>query len=242
MISRRMTPRKCTSSASLVLVVLLALVLLVPPPIVQAAWTFTIPPYDEECFLFRTPTTLKSLKMLVGNYELVEDDGVNADPLLVYIMEASQTQTILYRSTPGEPTGSFRVPVKPGHGYWMCLQNSAHAPDNQDTEPEHPDHKTRLVGFTYRLQELHEKPAPLAFTEENKDEWMEKSMQVENEIKTLVNHHEYLQMREAKHRFVVEQTFSSLMFWSLAEAMLVILGAVGQVMYFRRFLEQKRYL
>lgn len=234
-------PRQCASFA-IMSVLLLAFVFLVPPPIVQAAWTFSIPPYDEECFLFRTPTTLKSLKLLVGNYELVEDDGVNADPLLVYVMEASQNQNIIYRSVPGEPTGSFRVPVKPGLGYWMCLQNSAHAPDNQDTEPEHPDHKTRMVGFTYRLQEVYEKPAPLAFTEDNRSEWMEKSAQVETEIKTLVNHHEYLTMREAKHRFVVEQTFTAILFWSLAEAALVILGAVGQVMYFRRFLEKKRYL
>ena len=221
---------------------LLALALL--PTGIESAWTFTIGPYDEECFLFRTPTTLKSVKILAGNYELVEDGGGgrNADPLLVYVMEASEKQTILYRSVPGEPIGLFRVPVKPGSGYWMCLQNSAHAPDNAEQEQEHPDHKPRMVGFTYTLQEIYEKPPPLAFSEENTVEWLEKSSLVEHELKTLVNHHEYLQMREAKHRFVVEQTFSALLFWSVLEALLVILGAVSQVMYFRRFLERKRYL
>lgn len=230
----------CPSSLALALLLTLALL----PTRTESAWTFTIAPYDEECFLFRAPTAFKSVKMLTGNFELVEDGGGgrNADPLLVYVMEASQSQAILYRSVPGEPTGSFRVPVHPGSGYWMCLQNSAHAPDNQEQEQEHPDHKARMVGFTYTVQEIYEKPAPLAFTEENTEEWLEKSTLVESELRTLVNHHEYMQMRESKHRFVVEQTFSALLFWSVAEALLVILGAVGQVMYFRRFLERKRYL
>ena len=237
--------RKNVSSLSFAPLLLLLLLLALLPLRIESAWTFTIAPYDEECFLFRTPTTLKSIKLLVGNYEVLDDGGGgrNADPLLAYVMEAfSPEQTMLYRSVPGEVQGAFRVPVQPGRGYWMCLQNSAHAPDNPNDEPEHPDHKPRMVGFTYSLQDIFEKPAPLAFSDENKDEWLDKSSQVETELKALMNHHEYLQMREADHRFVVEQTFSYLMVWSLAEALLIIVGSVGQVMYFRRFLERKRFL
>jgi len=231
-------PRRTQRNSILCLIFLLGLL---PPRIEAQTFVLTILPYDEECFLFRTPGTLKTMKFLTGNFELIDDEGINADPLLVYVMEATRNEKIIYRSN-GQATGSFRVPVKPGNGYWMCLQNSNHAPDNQESEPEHPDHKTRMVGFTYTLRDIHERPAPLAFSEDNSSDWMQKSAAVEEELKMLVSHHEYLQVREAKHRSVVEQTFSSLLFWSVLEALLVILGAVGQVMYFRRFLEKKRFL
>jgi len=224
----------------------LLLVLLLPPLRIEAAWTFTLAPYEEECFLFRTPSAMKSAKLLVGNYEMMDTDesgdGVSADPFLVFVMEATKEEKILFQSKPGQATGSFRVAVQPSKGYWMCLQNSSHGPDSREAEPEHPDHKTRLVGFSFNLQEFYTRPAPLAFTEDNESEWKEKSAAVEDELKMLLNHHEYMLVREANHRQIVENSFTSLMFWSLMEALVVILGAVGQVMYFRRFLEKKRYL
>lgn len=186
------------------------------------------------------------MKVLVGNYELLEgDESVSADPLLVYIIDEKQTEKLLYKSKPGEASGGFQVPIHPGgRGYWMCVQNSSHGPDAPPDldEEEHPDFKTRFVGFSYRIVDIVlDKPAPLLIDEYSTIEWMQKSSDVENELRAMMNHQEYMRVRESQHRHVVEQTFSSLLFWSLAEALTVIFGAVGQVMYFRRFLEKKRY-
>jgi hypothetical protein len=211
---------------------------------VEAAWFLTIPPYEEECYLLRTPSNMKaSMKLLTGDYELIHADDISADPLLVYVMENASDGSgkIVWRSTPGSWNGSFRVPIKKGKSYWMCLQNSSHAPDNAGEEPEHPDHLTRQIGFSYRVEPIVERLGPV-LTREKRDEWMDHSAAVANELKTLVNHQDYMRMREADHRSLVEQTFSDVMTWTLAEASMVVFVAAGQVLYLRRFLEQKRYI
>jgi emp24/gp25L/p24 family/GOLD len=211
----------------------------------DAVWTLTIPPYDEECFLIKTPSTMKSMKMLVGDYEMIDEggQGLSSEPLLVYVMEARKHDKIVWRSPPLAAYGSFRVPISPGNtGYWICLQNTKHGPDNREEEPEHPDHRARVIGFSYRLERFDEKPAPLVFTEHTQYEWMEKSRAVEDELRVLVHHHDYMRIREADHRSVVEQTFESTLRWTLAEAAMVFLVAAGQVVYFRRFLERKSFL
>lgn len=188
---------------------------------------------------------MKTTKLLVGDYELLSVGGafVTADPLLVYIMEAGKDEKIVWRSKPGDFEASFRVPMTAAtKGYWMCVQNSSHGPDSHEDEPEHPDLISRTVGLSFRVQSIHEKPAPLAFTEQHQNEWNERSGSVEEELRMLVNHHDYMRMREADHRMVVENTFGNVLFWTLTEASLVVLVAVGQVMYFRRFLERKTFI
>ena len=214
------------------------------PQRLHAIWVLKIPPYEEECFLLKTPSSTTEMKLLTGNYEMMDDEGISSDPLLVYIMESGKNGKIVWRSRTGEPSGSFRVPITVSlRGYWMCLQNSSHGPDNTSQEPEHPDHVTRSIGFSFRVESLHEnKPAPLIFTDEQQYEWTEKSEQIEHELHMLVNHHDYMRMREADHRAVVEKTFADTLRWTLLEVSMVVIVAVGQVMYFRRFLERKTFL
>jgi emp24/gp25L/p24 family/GOLD len=200
-------------------------------------------PYDEECFRIRTPKADQSLRLLAGDFELIAEAGgpPSADPLLVYIMEANAQEKIIWRSV-GKQSGTFRVGVKGGGlSYWFCIQNSSHAPDSKADETEHPDHLRRLVGFSFTLTPFQEqKPAPVIFTPDHHWDWMEKSSLVHDELLALVHHHDYLRMRESQHRIVVEATFSGVLFWTMVEASLVIALAIGQVLYFRNFLEKKR--
>lgn len=186
------------------------------------------------------------MKLLVGDYEMIEDydTDMSAEPLLAYIMEAGKdNDNIIWRSKPGDARASFRVPISgTTRGYWICLQNSSHGPDNHGEEPEHPDHKIRLVGFSFRVVDLHERPAPLVFTNEHGEEWLDKSGAVEHEMRILENHQEYMRIREENHRAVVEATFGSTLAWTITEAVIVVAMAVGQVMYFRGFLERKTFL
>jgi emp24/gp25L/p24 family/GOLD len=199
-------------------------------------------PYEEECYLIRTPKE-PTLRLLTGDFELIAEMGgtISAEPLLVYIMEANEKEKILWRSS-GKQSSNFRVGLKGGSlPYWLCVQNSSHAPDAKADEVEHPDHKRRMVGFSFTLTDFGEqKPSPVIFTKEHHYEWIEKSQLVLEELMSLVHHHDYLRMRESQHRQVVEATFGAVLFWTVAEATLVILLAVGQVMYFRNFLERKR--
>lgn len=217
------------------------------PSRLEAFWVLTIMPYDEECFLIKTSSTMKGMKSLVGDFELIDEggQGLTSEPLLVYVMEARKTDKILWRSPPMSDRGSFRVPISAENssGYWICVQNTSHGPDNREEEPEHPDHRARVVGLTYRVEKFRDdKPAPLVFSDQRHYEWMEKSIQVEQELRVLVSHHDYMRVREMDHRRVVERTFGGTLQWTLAEAAVVIGMAAGQVLYFRRFLERKTYL
>ena len=125
----------------------------------------SIEPYDDECFLLKVPSSSKPVaKILTGSYEMydteVSNEKISAVPLLAYILEVSRTDNnnpntnhsnnhkIIWRSVPIESRGSFRVPISSiKRGYWLCFQNSNHAPDNPDPEQEHPDHITRTIGI-----------------------------------------------------------------------------------------------
>lgn len=202
-------------------------------------WTLKIEPYEEECFLIKPPKS-SAPRLLSGDYELIDDGGtgIDAEPLLVYVMQASD-EKIVWRSEPGKSNGQFQVfMMDAATDFWICLQNSSHAPDNPNQEAEHPDHKSRLIGFSYTVKDSFNKPTPYVFTD--KDEWREKSQIMEDELKSLINHHEYMRVRESNHRTVVEQTFTSVLSWTLTELFFVVIVAIAQVLYMRSFVEKKR--
>ena len=212
----------------------------------------TIQPYADECFFLRLPSSPKPRAMiLTGSYEMfdeVEDQSVSAKPLLVYVMEIARVNTdskdaIIWQSAPNEPKGNFRAPItSTKRGYWLCFQNSNHAPDNEDPEDEHPDHIERIVGFDYKVHSIvpDVKPAPLLYTNDHTDEWRDKSDLVQAELRQLMSHRDFMHMREGKHRQLVEYTFDDIMAWTIIETTFVVLVAVCQVLYFRRFIEKKQ--
>ena len=53
---------------------------------------------------------------------------------------------------------------------------------------------------------------------------------------------DYMRTREAVHREVTEETFSELLTWTILEAVALVFVSFGQVLYFRRFLEKRRYM
>lgn len=210
----------------------------------------TMEPYEDACFLVRGPSTTQSSfgRVLVGDYELFGDaktgDRVSAKPLLVYIMENNKQEGIVWRNQPGVSHGTFRVPLSQNLGYWFCLQNSDHGPDNMEPEGEHPDHIARTVGFEVRVETIVPpvKPVPALFTTDHSDEWLARSKEVQEEMRAMMHHRDFMRVREADHRALVEMTFASTLSWTLMEAVVVIAMAIGQILYFRRFLEQKTYL
>ena len=218
-----------------------------------------IEPYDDECFRLKVPSSPKPMaRILSGSYEMydeVSEEKVTAAPLLAYIMELSRRNynnnnentnhidKIIWRSVPNEARGTFRVPISSiQRGYWLCFQNSNHSPDNPNPEQEHPDHIIRTIGLDYKVDPIipNVKPAPLLVTTDHTDEWREKSSSVQSEIRQLMTHRDYMHMREADHRRMVEYTFDDIMSWTIIETTAVILVAICQVVYFRRFIETKQ--
>jgi hypothetical protein len=58
----------------------------------------------------------------------------------------------------------------------------------------------------------------------------------------LQTHQDHMRSREALHREVAEGTFEELLKWTVAEAVALIVVSGMQVMYFRRFLEKRRFM
>jgi hypothetical protein len=71
---------------------------------------------------------------------------------------------------------------------------------------------------------------------------VEKAARVHNGWMVLHDHFEYLRNREGIHESMNNEIMSRLTKWTYIEALLVIGMAVAQVVYWKKFFEQKRYL
>lgn len=218
----------------------------------QGAYIVTVDPRDEECLGIRGSRNKKST--LYGDWEQIED--VTARPLRVSVTTDSDDYKYLHQSRKGQKYGTFSVDLEPKQKVFVCIQNGIatkssnsnnHNDDNAHTNKADKkdrsaagrgDDLTRSVGFDIQVEEksIHEE------LEESYSGILNQATSLSRELSRLRNHQEYMRSREAKHREVVEQTFSKLLGYVLAQCSGVIFLAVAQVMYLRRFLERRRYV
>merc|ERR1711971_853861 len=69
---------------------------------------------------------------------------------------------------------------------------------------------------------------------------LDEAEEIHDDWRNLLDHFDFLRNREAVHMKVTNQIENRVMFWSLIEAGLVVSMSVGQVLYWRRFFEQRR--
>jgi len=201
-------------------------------PIIHAELSMELSPYEEACFVLRTHD---KTRLLTGNYEML-NPNLSPDPLLVYIMENDK---VVWHSKPGHSFDTFHAKCQKDKKYWLCIQNSSHGPLSEGQEPRHPDEETRKVGFNYRM---HAEPKAVAaeWDSDKSEEWMDISMEIADDLSDMEDHIGYNKRREADHRSLVEKTFSDVLLWTLMEAAMVVLSALGQVLFYRRYLEKKQ--
>ena len=213
------------------------LLLLTILEIAQSAWTLDIAPYEEACFVIRNSGN--SNRLLTGNYEMLNAE-LSAEPLLVYIMEVER---VVWHSKANTPSDSFHAQLKPNLKYWLCLQNSSHGPLAKGNEPDHMDELERKVGFNYRIQKDPTQAPKLGedWNDEKTEEWMEVAREVSEDLHDYYDHFDYVKKREADHRSLVEKTFSDILLWTLVEASIVVMSALGQVFFYRRYLEKQQH-
>ena len=70
----------------------------------------------------------------------------------------------------------------------------------------------------------------------------EAAVSIETDWSNLMDHFEFLRSREQVHMRLTNEIMSRIMGWTLIEAFVVVVMAVLQVMYWRKFFEQRRYL
>jgi emp24/gp25L/p24 family/GOLD len=191
----------------------------------QSAYTISIPAKDEECYFIATPAGSSRGAVLYGNFDLL-DDNVSPEPLSVVVLDYEE-EHVLFRSRRRVKEGIFQVNLKPDQKVNLCLQNgivTAGRGRKAPTERKH-DGLARTVGFQFTVEPKNEAQEIMSQT----DRIISSSRDLTREISNLKNHHEFMRTREAKHREVVEQTFSQLMMWLLWEVVAVVSIAGAQV-------------
>lgn len=210
--------------------------LLVSHPLANAAWTLSIDADEEYCFVIRT----NYKRLITGNYEML-DRELSSEPMLVYIMEGEK---VVWHSRLNSAFDTFHAIMTAGNKYWLCLQNSSQGPlhSNEEHEKsyEHPDGLPRRVGFNFRISaDPTAQPILGQGMDEKTKDWIHISKGLKEKLQTYVDHFEYAKRREADHRSLLEQIFTSILKWTVFEAFAVVLGALGQVFFYRRYLEKK---
>ena len=204
--------------------------------VVDAAYVVSIPAKDEECYVIRSPGAAGGT--LHGNFDLL-DDGLSAEHLSVVIIDHKE-EHVLFRSRRRASEGVFRVNLKPNQKVNLCLQNGLVTAGRGRKSPSARSHdgQDRIVGFEYSVDVKDENQEVHSQHEKN----MKAATELTRAFGNLVNHHQYMRTREGKHRELVEKTFGHLMWWVILEGIMVVGVAGAQIMYFRNFLEKRRYM
>lgn len=143
----------------------------------------------------------------------------------------------------------FRVSVgddndaAPTHKYELCLELVRNNNKNADTDDEATTQALE-VGWSLRvdrdggtLEDGQAGPdAPRALS------LLQSARSVESQWHNLVDHYVYLRTREALAGQLGQHIQQRVVGWTILEATLVVLMAVGQVWYWKKFLETRRYL
>ena len=204
----------------------------------SGSFVLTVPPLEEECFIIRAHSQRASI--LTGNFDVL-DDTLPADPVSVVIMDTSNDR-MRYRSPRLATEGTFKVNLDAKQRMAICVQNGIRrlrTPSRGTVKDQkHIDDLDRNVGLEFLVEPRNEHVE----LKNANSKLMDAATGLRQKLRDLRSHHVYMKSREGKHRRIAEKTFSQLLVWCLMEAVIIILIAVGQIMYFRRFLEKRRYM
>ena len=144
---------------------------------------------------------------------------------------------IFYEAPAGSREGTFELDAKvtPNTRYSLCFQNNE-SKDNEDNEFD--------VGFSIHVSNA---PRTLKDDEIGPDaeralKLVVKATRIHQGWINMMDHYEYVRNREAVHQEMNDAILKRLSRWTYMEALLVTGMATGQVMYWKRFFETRRYL
>ena len=170
-----------------------------------------------------------------GNFDCL-DDEISAAPIGVVLYDSKMTP--VWRSQPGTSEGTFSIQGTGKHE--LCIQNGNAGNDDFYAEK---DGVHREVGFAIRVvppqRGLDGEAGPDDRLTSHLIELSDKLMEG---LRTMSDHQEYMRGREYRHKTLTEMTVNRIMQWTVLEAIVLILISCGQVLYLRKFFEQRRYL
>ena len=173
--------------------------------------------------------------IISGNFDCLDDD-LPPDPVGVILFDSKMTP--VWRSRPGASEGFFSL-----HGsgrYELCIQNGNIGHDDTYAPKDGND---REIGFAIRVvppaRELENEAGPDTRLNSH---LLELSQKLMAGLETMSDHQEYMRERENRHTILADITFNRVVQWTMLEACVLMLIACGQVLYLKKFFEQRRYL
>lgn len=193
---------------------------------------------NESCMFSRQPGTASyiSQKIFSGNYDCL-DDEIPPNPIGVILYDSKQTP--LWRSQPRASEGAFSIR---GSGkFELCIQNGRQGSDDFAADADGID---RQVGFAIRVIPPPSRGPGEEAGPDNRltSHLLDLSAKMMEGLHTMGDHQEYMRERENRHSALADTTLSRIMQWTVLEAIVLILISCGQVLYLKKFFEQRRYL
>lgn len=199
-----------------------------------------IPPGHQECYYVRVPETGPSI--VSGNFDLL-DDEVDSGIISAWLEKRTGRNPgdfiTVWKSQDHDDEDTFSVEVDPNGKFGLCFQVSQ--PDDDSWKKPGVYFS---VGFNLRVTAI---PRTLEESVEGPDaeralSLLQNAGLVEDDWRNLIDHFDYLRNRESTHTILMHQIRDRVLGWTVVEAILVITMAVGQILYWKRFFEKKRYL
>jgi p24 family protein beta-1 len=185
-------------------------------------------------------------KIPSGNFDLLDDEASQAQVVTATLTKLSgkggkiaNGGTIIWTSAEEDTEDTFSFTVAAMGRYSFCISVQPTGDDDDVSQQE-----TYPIGFNLRLD-----PLPRSLPQEESGPEAETGMHlietasyIENDWKNLMDHFSYLRSREATYVQLTNQISDRLIGWNIVEALLVVCMAVGQVIYWKKFFETRRYL
>eukprot|EP00560_Eucampia_antarctica_P001581 CAMPEP_0197832070 /NCGR_PEP_ID=MMETSP1437-20131217/13153_1 /TAXON_ID=49252 ORGANISM="Eucampia antarctica, Strain CCMP1452" /NCGR_SAMPLE_ID=MMETSP1437 /ASSEMBLY_ACC=CAM_ASM_001096 /LENGTH=228 /DNA_ID=CAMNT_0043435251 /DNA_START=110 /DNA_END=796 /DNA_ORIENTATION=+ len=227
----------------------------------------TVAPGNERCFIIKIPENDRS--HLSGSFDMLDDD-LSASPLSVTVF--NHKNEAVYHNRAGVPGGHFSLLdvygrhdfcIGNGSGHYNAehaferteednahfLPYQDHHKDDDSVDGTNRDGKTRTVGFNIRVVEgatsrlqAHTKEELKGPAAEMLKEVTQLSMELSDQLESMLDHEEYMKDRENAHKHFIDLTVSLLFRWTMLEALALMVISIGQVLYFRKFFESRRYI
>jgi hypothetical protein len=173
-----------------------------------------------------------------GNYDCLNDE-LEGGAVNAWIEEAKTDGEMLWHGDDGATEGLFSLQTVPNARVRLCFDAQTDVMD--DTVKAGT---TIPVGFNMRLV-----PDPRALPDQEIGPDAERALlqvqaatRIQSDWSNLQDHFDFLRHRESVNEALTDAILQRVMGWTIAEACLVIFMALAQVMYWRKFFEQRRYL
>jgi emp24/gp25L/p24 family/GOLD len=189
----------------------------------------------------------------------------------VWLENTKPPHDILWENKPGQNNGHFSLTLKEASKFQLCFEHNqdydlekvrALKKGNHSAHHNKKDHDQAAmlaealvddevrygplpVGFYVRMSPAAPRSLPDTVAGPDAERALrviDSAVVIQNNWYDLQNHFDFLRQREAVHTHMTSQILNRVMTWTVIEAVLVVGMAVAQVLYWRKFFEQRRYL